>query len=344
MRILVIFTGGTIGSTTSGNLIDVDSKASYRLLEAYRESPAVRAVEFDTEQPIYILSENVVPDQWQALLALIGGIDQERYDGIIVAHGTNTLSYSAAALSFGLTGCRLPLVLVSSNYTLDDPRANGLSNFSGAIDFIADCGAPGVFVVYRNNAGESIVHLGSRLVEAVPFSDEFDSAGGLNFGWMQDGRFVANEHPCNPTLAELKAHRSPLNGELKFSPEVLLIRPFAGMNYDFFRFAGIKPRAVLHDLYHTGSANTLEDGSCFSIRPFLAYCRSEGIDLYAAPIAARQDLYVSTKKLVDAGMIPIEGVTLEAALVKLMLKYGSPAADLEINRPIFFERIEKPLV
>ena len=344
MRILVIFTGGTIGSTTSGNLIDVDSKATYRLLEAYRESPVARAVEFDSEQPIYILSENIVPDQWHDLLALIQGVDQARYDGIVIAHGTNTLSYSAAALSFGLTDCRLPVVLVSSNYTLDDPRANGLSNFSSAIDFIADCGAPGVFVVYRNNAGESVVHLGSRLMEALPFSDEFDSAGGLHFGWMRDGRFVANAHPCNPTPDELMAHRSPLSGELLFSPEVLLIRPFAGMNYDFFRFAGAKPRAVLHDLYHTGSANTLEDESCYSIRPFLAHCREEGVDVYVAPIAARQDIYVSTQKLVDAGAIPIEGVTLEAALVKLMLKYGSPAANLDINRPIFFERIEKPLI
>ena len=344
MRILVIFTGGTIGSTCSGNLIDVDAKATYRLLEAYRQSPAARAVEFDAEQPICILSENIVPDQWHTLMALIQNIDQERYDGVIIAHGTNTLSYSAVALSFGLRDCRLPVVMVSSNYTLDDRRANGLSNFSGAIDFIADCGTPGVFVVYRNNVGESVVHLGSRLVEAVPFSDEFDSPGGLSFGWMRDGRFVANVHPCNPTLSELRAHASPLSGELRFSPEVLLIRPFAGMNYDFFRFAGAKPRAVLHDLYHTGSANTLEDGGCHSIRPFLAYCRGEGIDIYAAPIAARQDLYVSTKKLVDAGAIPIEGVTLEAALVKLMLKYGSPAADLDINRPIFFERIDRPLV
>ena len=344
MRILVIFTGGTIGSTCSDNLINVDSKATYRLLEAYREGPAARAVEFDSEQPIYILSENIVPDQWHALLALIQGVDQSRYDGVIVAHGTNTLSYSAAALSFGLTDCRLPVVLVSSNYPLDDARANGLNNFCGAIDFIADCGAPGVFVVYRNNAGESVVHLGSRLLQAVPFSDEFDSAGSLRFGCIRDGRFVANAHPCNPTPAELKAHRSPLSGELRFSPEVLLIRPFAGMNYDYFRFAGVKPRAVLHDLYHTGSANTLEDGSPFSIRSFLDYCREEGIDLYAAPIAARQDLYVSTQKLVDAGAIPVEGMTLEAALVKLMLKYGSPKVDIDINRPVFFERIEKPLI
>lgn len=344
MKILVIFTGGTIGSTTSGNLIDVDARASYQLLQAYRDANPSADVDFVAEQPIYILSENIVPAQWHVLIELLQGVDQSLYDGVIIAHGTNTLAYSAAAVSFALQDFRLPVLLVSSNYTLDDPRANGLSNFTHAIDFISDCGAPGVFVVYRNNAGESVVHLGSRLLEAVPFSDEFDSVGGIAFGKMVAGHFIADEHPCNPTLAELEAHRSPLAGKLGFSSELLLIRPYAGMNYDFFRFAGTKPKAVLHDLYHTGSANTLEDDSCYSIRPFLAHCREQGIDLYAAPIAARKDLYVSTKKLIDAGVIPVEGMSLEAALVKLMLKYGSPQTKIDINQPIFFEKIEEPLV
>ena len=344
MNILVVFTGGTIGSTTSDNLIDVDARASYRLLDLYSKSPTAKAVEFDTEQPIYILSENIVPDQWHSLLHLLNGVDQSKYDGIVIAHGTNTLPYSAAAISFGLRDCQLPVVLVSSNYTLDDVRSNGLSNFANAIDFISDYGMPGVFVVYRSSGGESVVHLGSRLLEAVPFSDEFDSVGGMPFGKMLAGHFMPNEHPCNPSAEELKTHGSPLTGDIGFASDVLLIRPYAGMNYDFFRFAGEKPKAVLHDLYHTGSANTLEDDSCHSIHPFLAYCRQEGIDVYGAPIAPRKDLYVSTKKLVDAGVVPIQGMSLEAALVKLMLKYGSPAANIDINEPVFFEKIEEPLI
>lgn len=238
MKILVIFTGGTIGSSTSGHLIDVDAKASYHLLQAYGTCPGAREVDFDTAQPIYILSENIVPGQWHALLDMLCSLDPSQYDGIVIAHGTNTLPYTAAALSFALPDCRLPVVLVSSNYTLDDERSNGLRNFASAVDFIAHGEVPGVFVVYENGAGESIVHLGSRLLEAVPFSDAFESVGGVPFGTMQAGRFLPNGHPCNPTLAELKGHRPILSGDVRFSSDIMLIRPFAGMRYDFSALPG----------------------------------------------------------------------------------------------------------
>ena len=165
MKILVIFTGGTIGSTKSGSVIDIDAETSFQLLESYLAQPQAKAVEFETQQPIYILSENLVPNDWDALLHTLNSVDQSQYDGIIIAHGTDTLPYTAAAISFGIQQCDVPVLLVSSDYPLDDKRANGLVNFTGAIDFIAQGVVAGVFVVFKNNNGETLVHLGSRLRE-----------------------------------------------------------------------------------------------------------------------------------------------------------------------------------
>jgi len=336
MKILVVFTGGTIGSTKSGSVIDINSATSFQLLESYLAQPQAKAVEFDTKQPIFILSENLVPSDWHVLLDTLNEVDQSAYDGIIIAHGTDTLPYTSAAISFGLQQCDIPIMLVSSDYPLDDERANGLSNFSNAVDFIAEGVAPGVFVVFKNNDGESFVHLGSRLREADPYSDDFDSVGGVIFGKMQDGHFVYNEDARNPSIETLNTYKPALAGDVRFSSDVLLIKPFAGLNYDYFRFGENKPKAVLHGLYHSGTANT-SDSQKHSIKAFAAYCQEQGVPMYAAPIAQTDDLYQSAKELIDAGVKPIVGVSLESALVKLMMKCADD--NLDINKPIYFEAI-----
>jgi len=334
MKILVIFTGGTIGSTKSDSVIDINESTSFQLLESYQALPRAKDVSFETKQPIYILSENLVPDDWHGLLDTLDAVDQTAFNGIIIAHGTDTLPYTSAAISFGLKQCDIPVVLVASNYPLDDERANGLRNFSNAVDFIADDVAKGVFVVFESNAGESIVHLGSRLLEADPYTDDFDSVGGVIFGKMQNGHFVYNTDARNPCLETLNAYKPALAGDVLFSSDVLLIKPFAGLNYDYFRFGENKPKAVLHDLYHSGTANTSESQK-HSIKAFAAYCQEQGVPMYAAPIAQTDDLYQSAKELIDAGVQPIVGISLEAALVKLMMKCADNSVDMD--KSIYFE-------
>lgn len=334
MKILVVFTGGTIGSTKSGSVIDINSATSFQLLESYLAQPQAKAVEFDTKQPIFILSENLVPSDWHVLLETLNEVDQSAYDGIIIAHGTDTLPYTSAAISFGLQQCDIPVMLVSSDYPLDDERANGLPNFSDAVDFIAEGVAPGVFVVFKNNDGESLVHLGSRLREADPYSDDFDSVNGVNFGKMQEGSFVYNDDARNVSKEELTQHDFSQHTCSLFTSDVLLVQPFAGLNYEYFQFDVKKPKAVLHGLYHSGTANT-SDSQKHSIKAFVAYCEGQGVPVYAAPIAQTDDLYQSAKDLIDAGVKPIVGVSLEAALVKLMMKCADDSLD--INKSIYFE-------
>jgi len=331
MKILVIFTGGTIGSTKSGSVIDIDAETSFQLLESYLAQPQAKAVEFETQQPIYILSENLVPNDWDALLHTLNSVDQSQYDGIIIAHGTDTLPYTAAAISFGIQQCDVPVLLVSSDYPLDDKRANGLVNFTGAIDFIAQGVVAGVFVVFKNNNGETLVHLGSRLREADPYSDDFDSVAGVVFGKMEDGRFVYNNDKRNVSLDALKEYDFSVHKPASFDAEVLLIQPFAGLNYDYFKFDAKKPHAVLHSLYHSGTANT-SDSQSHSIKAFAAYCVEQGVPIYAAPIKQTDDLYQSAKELMDAGVKPLVGCSLESSLVKLMMK---PVVDM--SQSMYFE-------
>ena len=114
----------------------------------------------------------------------------EKYDGIIVTHGTDTLPYSAAALSYALGNDCIPVCIVSSNYPISDERANGIDNLHGAIRLMEsgyttgetgnddkDAGIHcGVFVSYRNHDGVIYIHRASRLLETAAFQPLRDAA------------------------------------------------------------------------------------------------------------------------------------------------------------------------
>ncbi|RIX51236.1 hypothetical protein D3P08_17350 [Paenibacillus nanensis] len=328
-RILVVFTGGTIGSKANGLAINVDQSGSYTLLEEYRKLATYRGdVELDTLQPLNLLSENITPADWVTLAEAIQSIDQSAYDGIIVTHGSDTLAYSSAMLGYLFADVRIPLVITASNYPIADERSNGLRNLSSSIDFIVQAGLPGVFVVYENDKGESIVYLGTRVFQNESFTDQFRSPYELPYGkmasdrtfqWVDDRRNPAPDHLAS-RVSSLQNHGSLTR--LRLEDRILYIRPYPGLNYELYSFHSVKPRVILHDLHHSGTANALESGP-YSLAAFIERCSSEGIDCYLCPIKDASDaLYESSHRLIEAGAKFIENMSIEAALTKLMLAYG----------------------
>ena len=145
MNITVIFTGGTIGSSAQQNVVSTDAKMPYRLLAMYESQQNKKGTSiphFLTESPFTTLSEYMDGSHLNLLIAciqkLLTGSCADGIDGIIITHGTDTLPFTAAALGMCFAYARIPILLVSSNYILDDPRANGLTNFTAAVDYIYD--------------------------------------------------------------------------------------------------------------------------------------------------------------------------------------------------------------
>lgn len=96
-KILVILTGGTIGSKVEGKIINTTAASSYRLLQLYNEKYA-DDTEFEVIQPINILSENLTPVEWGVLCNCLLELNFEKYQGIIITHGSDTLSYTSALI------------------------------------------------------------------------------------------------------------------------------------------------------------------------------------------------------------------------------------------------------
>lgn len=323
-NILVVFTGGTIGSIATDGTIKPSGTAPFRLLgEFERRYPDHQRISFKAIEPIRILSENLAPAAWKIIIDAIESEQPEQYDGVIVTHGTDTLAFTAAALGFYFSAITRPILLVSSDHPLDHPNANGLDNFICAVDFIQSIKEPGVFVPYRNQQQITHVHRGARLASSFQLSGDFFSVRGQHYMQYGDGHFSS---PCLPPVP----NRAGLPGlRAEFSSRILMIKPYPGLDYAHFNLDGVD--AVLHDLYHSGTAcMTVEWGKNHSLLEFIGRCRGQGVKVYLAPAIQSPDAYESTRFLLNEGAEMIWNMSIEAAYVKLMLAYGNFQDDREI--------------
>ncbi len=314
-HILVVFTGGTIGSIATGGTINTSDSISFKLIQLFEQHyENHRQIHFDTIQPLRILSENLAPEAWNILIAAIETARPEQYDGVIITHGTDTLAYTACALSFYFNAAQIPMLLVSSDYPLDHPKANGLENFICAVEFIRQINRAGVFVPYRNQQQTTQLHQGARLTCSLQLSGDFFSVQGKSYMQFANRQFSLLNPPAQPTCSiPLKA---------RFSERILMIKPYPGLDYTRFNLDNVD--AVLHDLYHSGTACASSQwGENYSLIEFIKRCKQQGVAVYLAPAIKSADAYQSTQTLIEQGAKVIWNMSIEAAYVKLLLAYGN---------------------
>jgi L-asparaginase/Glu-tRNA(Gln) amidotransferase subunit D len=328
-KILVVFTGGTIGSTVTGGIIDTSNSASFKLLQLFGQKYHDHAnIRFDTLQPIQILSENLAPAAWNIIITAIKSAHPEKYDGIILTHGTDILAYTAVAMSFYLHELAKPMLLVSSDYPLDNPKGNGLANFICAVEFIRQEIAQGVFVPYRNAGQTMQIHRGSRLTCSLQLSGDFYSVQGKSFMQFDGQHFTPVNAPLIESGKATKQDRDNSAGsntiplKPQFSSRILMIKPYPGLDYSHFNLATVD--AVLHDLYHSGTACATEQwGKNHTLLEFIKRCSEQNIPVYLAPATQTENAYQSTRELIEHGSEMIWNMSIEAAYVKLTLAYGN---------------------
>jgi L-asparaginase/Glu-tRNA(Gln) amidotransferase subunit D len=322
-KILVVFTGGTIGSIATEGIIHPSDTTQFQLLQQFqRHYVYPRQISFTTIQPLQLLSENLAPDAWKIIITAIE-TQTDQYDGIIITHGTDTLAYTAAALSFYFHAFNIPILLVSSNYPLTDCRANGLENFMTAVEFI--CAPPAIrhqnpislLVPYRNPQQPATqLHIGTRLASSLQLSGDFFSVQDKAYMQFENGQFSV----LNPPTAQTQTETFSLKAD--FSGRILMIKPYPGLNYANFNLQQVE--AVLHDLYHSGTACTsMQWGKNHSLPEFIRQCTERHIKVYLTPAIPSTDTYQTTRTLLAEGAEMIWNMSVEATYVKLMLAYGN---------------------
>ena len=333
-KILVIMTGGTIGSCLNNGVISV-KKDSCRAVELYRERYDDGA-ELHTVGLMNILSENLDKSHWEKLVNYILSSDLREYGGIIITHGSDTLSYSSAMMGFCLCGLGIPVVLTAADLVPNLPESNAVDDIRGSVAVIKRMKS-GVFTVYRNpGESECAVYLATRVLEADRVRGCFGSFDGAPFAHVRDGEleFTGIIDP-----GVIAGNICPPDITLPFSldNDVLMIRPYPGMDVSEIRI-GERVKAVLHITYHSSSASADGRGSVLKL---LSQCRSRGIELFLASYPENQALYETSCALIRNGAVPLLHISDEAAYTKLLLGVNIPNEDIRsfMERDIFMEAL-----
>jgi glutamyl-tRNA(Gln) amidotransferase subunit D len=310
MHILLVLTGGTIGSAKSDNTIATNDKAPLFLLEEFYKNHSQNDYKFTTISPFNILSENLKPHHWTKLIEAINTEALSHYDGIIITHGTDTLAYTANALSLGLHNTQLPIVLVSSHKPPFHQDSNAHINFKTACMIIKEKNS-GLFISYKNpNEAFVSIYDAHEITQSPQLSSSFHPLNTL----------CAKMHDNYISWGEYSSSTSTMKLDPLYNEDVLYIKPYPGLDYDMFNLDNVK--YVLHDLYHSGTCNEKD------LIAFTKRCSLNNILLFAAPIKSSDTRYESTQHLIDAGIHFIHDISIERALVMLM------QASAQLKSPI----------
>lgn len=309
MKISVIFTGGTIGSTVEEEYISLDAD-SYRLLHMYRDSYDTSGLQFETESPFSILSENLSLEQALQLARIIKDPAKKTSDAIILTHGTDTLQYTASLLEWMCTDVKIPVFLVSSNLILDDPDSNGLINFHGAVVAARENTPPGVYVSYRNVGGELCIHRASMLLPHQIFDENLYSVRNRVYAVMKNDRLI----PTNHDFHELHILDSLRMTCTRRIPKIAMLQIYPDMG-DVFANTVLSEEtdAVILTCYHSGTLPT-EQAS------FLRFCEAakrKNIPVYLCGIY-QQHGYSSTRKFEELSLIRMPWISPIALYTKLV--------------------------
>lgn len=328
LKILVVFTGGTIGSSIYNGYAVPDSEKKYKLIDMYQKSTqeniayqTKEKVEFDMESPYQELSENNTGAQIFTLASYLNEKTGEdcKYDGIIITHGTDTLQYTAAALGYMFGDTDIPIVIVSSNYVLDDVRANGLTNFAYAVKFIEGKYGTGVYVSYCNTGREPVIHRGTRLMEHTAYSDDVYSIKNSEYGIFEDGIFTKNlKETANYVFLESTKICSEIRERFlkeekteNIFSDIVLVKPFPGMRYNVLPNG---TKAVIHTTYHSGTMCS----KSLDLKVFADDARERNIPVYIYGTGESVD-YDSVKVFEKFGFELLQVAALPAMLMKLWI-------------------------
>lgn len=327
-KILVLFTGGTIGSTTDNGIIHVAGDGRFDLISAYRRQFS-NDVKFECRQILNILSENMLFPHWERIAEILCGVDCDNYRGIIITHGSDTLAYTSAFIGMYFRHIDIPVYIIASNKPINEKGSNGLFNFAAAVDKIIEGEYTGVFTLYEK------VYMPTRIMPADNYCDKFHAFGedGEN-----DYTVFRGIHPN-----ALKRNREKLfDGTIELKSHIMKIIGYPGIDFSQYNLDS-NPAAVLYVPYHSGTACTLTKyGEKYSLCEFIKKCLLNDIRVYICGLKKSETMYDTLRDIISAGGIPLYNISDVAAYMKLLIAYNQkdyPVGEI-MRKNLYFETIE----
>lgn len=309
--LVLLGTGGTIAS-----YVDYRTGAVHPALstsDMVNSVPEIRNVANIRAKVLFsIFSENMDIHHWQELAKAVADEINNGADGVIIPHGTDTMGYTAAALSFMLGDVPKPVVLVGAQRSSDRPSSDASSNLMACARFCTKADMAGVFVVMHDGSGDDsfAVHTGSRVRKMhtsrrdafrslnVPPAAGLDYDGNVTVGTpgrsVSDGRAVARTD---------------------MEKDVVLLQYYPGMDPGLFESIMMKSKGVVISGSGLGHVNE-------NMIPLIGKAVSNGTVVVMTSQclggSTNLNVYNTGRDLIKAGVISVQDMLPETAYVKLM--------------------------
>ena len=334
-KILLLSTGGTIASK-----IDYRTGAVTPVLTAEELNSSVpelaKIANIDTQVLFSEYSENIIPEHWLQIAEKINGYSKSDYTGIIIAHGTDTMHYTSSFLSFALAGFPIPIVLVGSQRSSDRASSDAALNLISATKFITESKTKGVYIVMHQDENDETVacHFGTRVRK------NHTSKRGAFQTIGDDPAFIIAENQIQKNITEdfFKVN--------EFQPKIYLDTKVALVKYH----PGYDPR-LLDKIIEMGFRGIIFEGTGLghvgkTMYESVKKANEKGVFLGMTSqcIDGRvgMTVYESGRDLLDLGIVPLENMIPEVALVKAMWAMGNSQNRDEVKK-IMLENIASEL-
>lgn len=328
-NLLLLATGGTIASKQMGNGL-APQLTSEEVLSYVPECTRTSLIE--ARQILNIDSTNIQPEDWEYIAAVIQEAYEE-YDGFVITHGTDTMAYTAAALSYLIQNSRKPIILTGSQKPISDDITDARKNLSDSLRFACEEYARGVHIVFD---GKAIIGTRARKVRSKSYS-AFESINYPVAAFIDEKRIIH--------YMDAGAPQPETRFCARLNPRVFLLKLFPGIEPDILDYAGDLYDAIIIESYGVGGI------PFYGKRNFLGKLETLTQKGKIVVIATQVMLEGSDAEIYEVGCRAVKeynvlqayDMTVEAAVAKLMWILAQ-TRDFAAVKEQFYTRINNDIL
>ncbi|MGD8544628.1 MAG: Glu-tRNA(Gln) amidotransferase subunit GatD [Candidatus Bathyarchaeota archaeon] len=315
--VVILSTGGTIASRVDYRTGAVRPALTARDLNSVVPE-LTNIAKIETEILLNLFSENITPKHWTQIAKAVAKKILAGVDGVVIAHGTDTMGYTAAALSFALQNLPVPVILVGSQRSADRPSSDAATNLIGAVTAATKAPFAEVAIAMHETTKDTsiILHKGTKTRKChTSKRDAFKSVNITPLARIEDGKITMITEEYQKRLPTRRLKLKP-----QFNERVALLKFYPALNPEIINFY-IKHNYKGIILEGTGLGHVSSE-SFKAIKKAVEKDIIVGMTSQCIWGRINMNVYNQGRDLQNIGITPLEDILPETALVKLMWVLG----------------------